>query len=67
MTYKEALDNGYKESHFTWPKSAERIPIWSDPMKAVVKTATRGKYKGELYVELFCSAPGHVTRAYLSK
>ena len=34
---------------------------------AIVKTQTKGKYKGMQYVDTYCIDPNHICRRYLVK
>ena len=65
MTYAEALAAGYTKGATTYPEG--HIPRWAKAEDAVVKTQTRGKYAGQLYVELRCLTPGYIVRQYLVK
>lgn len=65
MTYAEALAAGYTVGPITWPEG--HIRMWHKDEDAIVKTQTKGKYKGMQYVDTYCSDPNHICRRYLVK
>ena len=65
MTYAEALAAGYTAGPITWPKG--HILMCYKHEDAIVKTQTKGKYKGMQYVDTYCIDPNYICRRYLVK